>query len=146
MCYTKHQLRYQVEYQFIPELVEVVSQGILPSAVFTMFDIWERILKDKYGSDFDLEEGYDCQEIKINERYDIFFITFPEPDNVPDAIYGAIVVDNQENAYRYYTLEMSFNGSWVVGRKTNDGNHYNYGTLDSCTPKAFLKKLLDILK
>lgn len=41
----KQNYRYEIQYYFIPELVEVVSKRILPSAVFTMFDIWERILR-----------------------------------------------------------------------------------------------------
>lgn len=110
-----------------------------------MFDIWERILKDKYGDIFEFEEGYDCKVIDINERYDIYFYTFPQPESCPDALYGAIVADRQENAYRYYTLEMSFDGSWVIGGKAN-GIHYNYGNLDSSAPKAFLKWILDTLK
>ena len=141
----KQNYRYEIQYYFIPELVEVVSKRILPSAVFTMFDIWERILKDKYGSDFKLEQGYDCKEIKINDRYALYFFTFPEPDCCPEALYGAVLVDNQENTLQYYTLEMSFDGSWVIGSKVN-GRHYNYGELDSRTPEAFIKWLLRTLK
>lgn len=80
---TKHQLRYSVQYDFIPELVEVVSKDILPCAIFYMFDIWKKILKDKYGSFFELEQGYDCKVIEINDRYDLYFYAFPEPEVVP---------------------------------------------------------------
>ena len=142
---TKHQLRYSVQYDFIPELVEVVSKDILPCAIFYMFDIWKKILKDKYGSFFELEQGYDCKVIKINDRYDLYFYAFPEPEVVPEALYGAIIADKQEHTYVYYTLEMSFDGSWVIGSKTN-GIHYNYGELDSRTPEAFIKWLLSTLK
>jgi hypothetical protein len=141
----KQNYRYEIQYYFIPELVEVVSKRILPSAVFTMFDIWERILKDKYGSDFKLEQGYDCKEIKINDRYALYFFTFPEPDCCPEALYGAVVVDNQEDTLQYYTLEMSFNGRWVIGSKTQD-RHYNYGELDSRNPEAFIDWLSNKLK
>ena len=111
----KQNYRYEIQYYFIPELVEVVSKRILPSAVFTMFDIWERIL------------------------------TFPEPDCCPEALYGAVVVDNQEDTLQYYTLEMSFVGRWVIGSKTQD-RHYNYGELDSHNPEAFIDWLSNKLK
>lgn len=145
MFETKQNYRYNIQYHFIPELVEVVSKRILLSAVFTMFDIWERILKDKYGSDFELEQGYNCEVIKVNERYNIYFFTFPEPDYCPEALYGAVIIDNQENALQYYTLEMSFDGSWVIGSKTQE-RHYNYGELDSRNPEAFIDWLSNKLK
>ena len=141
MSNTKHDYRYNIQYFFIPKLIEAVSAGAMPPMAFTNTGFWESVLKDIYDKDFVLEEGYNCEVLKINERYNIFFYTFPEPEEIPEALYGAIVVDNQEHTMAYFTLEMDFNNSWIIGSKTPD-KHHNFGTLGSRNPEAFIEWIL----
>lgn len=66
----------------------------------------------------------------------VVFYNFPEPQQMPEALYGAVLIDNATGKAEYYTLEYGLEGAWVLGSKTTTG-HYSFGTLDTRERSAF---------
>ena len=110
----KHSYRYFLQYRFIPDLVAGVSKGeISPNAILTT-DGWEEFMKEHIDENFFLEwEELHCDAIKINDTYVALYI-FPKPRQLPDAAFGAVLINTTDNDAKYYTLEYSFDSAWVL--------------------------------
>lgn len=62
---------------------------------------------------------------------------FPKPRQVPEAAFGAVLINTTDNNARYYTLEYSFDGAWVLG-SMDQTTHSNYGNLENPSLKSFI--------
>ncbi len=133
----KHSCRYFLQYEFIPDIVACVSKGeISPNAILETGE-WEECMKNIYD-DFFLEwDELHCGCIKINDTYVMALYIFPKPRQVPEAAYGAVLINTTNNDAEYYTLEYSFNGNWMLG-SMNQSMHRNYGVLKNPSLKSFI--------
>lgn len=43
----------------------------------------------------------------------IILYTFPQPEEMPEALYGAILFDQSTGDVKYFTLEASYEGRWA---------------------------------
>ena len=59
---TRHEIRYHVQYVFLPKLVESVSEGYLPSIALFTFAPWY----------YNLRQYYDIKELKAAGVYEEF--------------------------------------------------------------------------
>lgn len=134
----KHSYRYFVEYKFIPDLVAGVSKGeISPNAILAT-EGWEDFMKKHVDENFFFEwDELHCEGIKINDSYVLALYIFPKPQQVPDAAFGAVLINTSTHYAVYYTLEYSFDGEWVLG-STNQTKHLNYGNLENPGLKNFI--------
>jgi len=134
----KHMYRYFLQYKFIPDLVAGVSKGELSPDTIFQTDDWENFMKKHIDEDFFLEwEELHCDGIKISDSYVMALYIFPKPRQVPDAAFGAVLIDTAINNAIYYTLEYSFNGEWVLG-SMNQTEHRNYGNLENPGLESFI--------
>lgn len=131
---------YQYEYQLIPMLLG--QMGVSHEFMDNLSDaryLNEFILPMMGAAcDFDMST-VSVQRMKRGDK-DIIVYTFPTPKWIPDAKYGAIV--NMGDKYRYFTLEKSLDGYWVLGESecsVQNLSHRNYGDVpESETPEKFV--------
>ena len=65
-------------------------------------------------------EGFEKRE--VGEGYILIIYNFPEPAEVQEAAYGAVLLNRSTTQAEYYTLEKSFDGKWALASKTTTGN------------------------
>lgn len=131
-----HWDRTELQYFYIPKLVDAVNNGCLPSTALHMVDEWD------FWGECDREDGFDVDWFEVGKDHTVIFFNFPEPQQIPEALYGAVLVNNITGKAKYYTLEYGYLDSWLIGNKTLKG-HCNYGTLDSRERSAFMKWVTD---
>lgn len=134
----KHSYRYFLQYKFIPDLVAGVTKGEISPKSILATGGWEEFMKKHVDDDFFLEwDELHCDGIKINETYVMVLYIFPKPRQVPEAAFGAVLINTIDNNARYYTLEYSFDGAWVLG-SMDQMTHRNYGKLENPSLKSFI--------
>lgn len=134
---TQHANRYFFEYRFIPDLVAEVKKEKLPVEVLVSVDGWKPFLAENVdGFSFDWDQ-FRCDYCTVGENDLLVVYKFPNPIQVPEAIYGAVLVNMNTKDARYYTLEYSFDGDWVLGSMDTE-RHANYGVLENPTFENFI--------
>lgn len=138
---SKHQHRYHLQYQFIPNMLRLIERGELQPGYLYSIDSWKPwIAREVEGFEFDWNE-MGINSFKIDDNRDLIFYRFPDPEQVPEAVFGAVVLNRKSYKSNYYTLEISFDG-WMLGRTTVDDegrkSHANYGKLENPSAKAFI--------
>ena len=115
----RYEIRYDVQQYFIPEMVECVKDGYLPFIALFPSAQWYSNLRVKY----ELEElkaakvWESFEKIEIDEDNMIILYTFPQPEEVPEALYGAVLLNQSTNDLKYFTLEASYEDKWAVCSK-----------------------------
>lgn len=139
----KHSYRYFLQYKFIPDLVAAVSNGeISPNAILAT-EGWEEFMKEHVDENFFLEwDELHCDGVKINDTYVMALYLFPKPRQVPEAAFGAVLINTTDNDAKYYTLEYSFDGAWVLG-SMDQMTHRNYGKLENPGLKSFIDWVIE---
>ncbi len=122
---------YIPEYYWIPQMAEAVCKGEL--TLDTLSD--EAWLRQQIISRVPAETAQEWSTFHIERinkygDYKFFVYGFPEPQSIPEAKYGAILLNTQTKEFDYYTLEFSYSGKWVLGRM-QDMQHINYGELEA---------------
>lgn len=142
----KHTYRYFLQYTFIPDLASGVSQGELSIAAILKTDGWENYFKKYVDKNFYFEwDELHCKGIRIDDTYVMALYIFPKPRQVPEAAFGAILINTTTNNATYYTLESSFGNEWVLGSMSKTG-HCNFGTLESPGLNSFLDWVVERAK
>lgn len=139
----KHSYRYFLQYKFIPDLVAGVSKGEISPNDILATEGWEEFMKKHVDENFFLEwDELHCDGIKINDTYVMALYIFPKPRLVPEAAFGAVLINTTDNDAKYYTLEYSFDGAWVLG-SMNQTTHTNYGNLENPSLKNFIDWVIE---
>ena len=134
-----HEFRYELQYIFIPQLVAAINNGELDSSHLYKIEDWS--IWDEYTS----EKGCDVEMLDVDNNYKLILYTFPEPNEIPEALYGAVLLNRTTNKAEYYTLECGCNGAWFLGSMTLEC-HRNYGNLQSREREDFVKWVTDRIK
>lgn len=84
-------------------------------------------------------EGFTWDELDISvehldENRPMIFYQFPEPQNQPEAKYGAIVIDNEKNKLSYFTFEMGRKEGWWALAINSPDNRQPLGMFDNIEP------------
>lgn len=140
---SKHDSQYFVEYQWIPKLVNDINAGEVEWHILNAVDTWIPFLKENVkGLDFDWAEMRH-EVFKVDENSVVVAYVFPEPDDIPNAAFGAVFVRLNKKAAAYYTLEMSTDSVWFIGSASQSNGHKNYGPLAQPSIESFLKWVVD---
>lgn len=103
-------------------------------------------MKKHVDENFFLEwDELHCDGIKINDTYVMALYIFPKPRQVPEAAFGAVLINTTNNDAVYYTLEYSFDGVWVLG-SMDQTTHSNYGNLENPSLKSFIDWVVEKAK
>ena len=105
MC-TRHKNRMYFQTEFIPKLVANINDGYLPPVALYMSSEWN------LGDDFNMGEGFYFNKLEINDDFMVIVYNFPEPEVLGEALYGAVLVNKNNNTAKYHTLEVGTDGSW----------------------------------
>ena len=130
----KHDCRYYVQYEYIPEIVDYFNMGIVSYEDLLPSVAWEEEVTD--FADIEDYEPLTAEEIEVDENHVMILYTFPEPEQSPEAKYGAVLYDKAEEKAVYYTLEMGCMGGWMRCSKSVD-MHRNFGHMESSDKEAF---------
>ena len=136
----RHEIRYDVQQYFIPEMVECVKDGYLPFLALFPSAQWYSNLR----MDYELEElkaakVWDSfEKIELDEQNMIILYTFPHPEEVPEALYGAVLLNHSTNYLKYFTLEASYEDKWAVCSR-DTSMHSCHGFWDSADKAKFVE-------
>lgn len=130
---------YEREYRMLPSVIEDVRSGVAPAGLLSSREhLYDLFTHDMTNGDSIKE--WKTFKILRDDRYgDYEFVLyqFPEPKVVPEAKYGAILLNTKTRDVDYYTLELSFDNKWVYGKTTAD-SHLNFGEAESGDLETFV--------
>ena len=112
----RHDIRYHVQQYYIPEMVEDVKDDFLPlSSLFPSEEWCDDVSFECDLDELNAEEVWEnFEQIEFGEGNMIILYTFPQPEDTPEAIYGAVLLNKSTNDMTYFTLEASFEDRWAV--------------------------------
>ncbi len=132
---------YEPEFRWMPDvLFKAVADGRLAPEALTDED-WIRKNIQKGVSSEDIAKEWNSFKINRVDNYGdykLIVYQFPEPKVVPEAKYGAVLLNTQSLEIDYYTLEMTYNNKWVYGSMSTEC-HNNYGEVDSPDVEKFIE-------
>lgn len=142
----KHSYRYFLQYKFLPELAAGVTKGEISPDYILEIGGWENFMKKHVDKDFFLEwDELRCEGIKLSENLVMALYIFPSPRQIPEAAFGAVLINLTNNNAVYYTLEYSYNGAWVLGCTTKE-KHYSFGNLENPCLNSFIDWVVERAK
>lgn len=109
----RHDIRYHVQQYFIPEMVECVMDGYLPFiALFPSAQWLSNLRMDYEQEDLKAAKVWDSfEKIPVDEDTMIVLYTFPKPEDVLEAAYGAVLLNQATNEIKYLTLRSAMKTS-----------------------------------
>lgn len=124
--------KYELEYRFIPSLVDAYNKGDIPVQALIDIAWWENVLKEMGNESFEFLFSDIKAEPKILAKdTKAILYTFPEADMSPLAKYGALLL-NAEGKAKYITFEKDIDPKvWFLGGQVGD-RHDNYGDTQDC--------------
>ena len=140
----RHEIRYHVQQYFIPEMVEYVKDGYLPFIALFPSAQWLSNLRMDYElEDLKAAKVWDSfEKIPVDEDSMIVLYTFPKPEDVPEAAYGAVLLNQATNELKYFTLEASYEDKWAVCSR-DTSMHSCHGFWDSADKAKFVEWVMD---
>ena len=143
----RHEIRYHVQQYFIPEMVEYVKDGYLPFIALFPSAQWLSNLRMDYElEDLKAAKVWDSfEKIPVDEDTMIVLYTFPKPEDVPEAAYGAVLLNQATNELKYFTLEASYEDKWAVCSR-DTSMHSCHGFWDSADKAKFVEWVMDRLQ
>lgn len=124
--------RYRLAYQFIPMSLDFALKDKAVRLPLLAEKDYHTTIARKLGLQI---EGFSWDDFFIEVKdtgIGVVFIifTFPKPLREPEALYGAILIDQITDDVSYYTLEKcSHPGRWALGRSTSE-HHDLMGMFD----------------
>ncbi len=103
---------YEMAYRWIPAVVEAVSAAGADDSALENVAAWREYLSSR---EVDFDWGAmraESRETADGRRWLLY--RFPEPQRMTEPRYGAVCRDARRRL-RYYTLEMSDEGAWMIG-------------------------------
>jgi hypothetical protein len=82
------------------------------------------------------------EKIQMDEDKLIILYTFPHPEDVPEAIYGAVLVNQVTNEVKYFLLEASYEDKWAVCSR-NTSMHSCHEFWDSPDKEKFIEWVVE---
>lgn len=132
---------YHPEFRWMPDvLFKAVADSRLAPEALTDED-WIRSNIQKGVSSEAAAQEWDSFKINRVDNYGdykLIVYQFPEPQVVPEAKYGAVLMNTKTLDIDYYTLEMTYNDKWVYGSMSTEC-HNNYGEVDTDDLDKFLE-------
>jgi hypothetical protein len=74
----------------------------------------------------------------------IILYTFPQPEEVPEALYGAVLLNQSTNDSKYFTLGASYEDKWAVCSK-DTSMHSCLDFWDSADKDKFIQWVMGLL-
>ena len=115
--------RYALAYDYMLQLLQFSMENEKLGLGAMCDKEFFKLVAEKMGYTID---GFTWDEFNISvehldEKRPVIFYTFPEPQNQPEAKFGAIVIDNEKNNLSYFTLEKARKeGWWALGLNSPD--------------------------
>jgi hypothetical protein len=132
---------YHPEFRWMPDvLFKAVSDGQLVPEALTDEDWIRKKIQSRVSSKA-MHKEWDSFRINRVDNYGdykLIVYQFPEPKVVPEAKYGAVLMNTQTLAIDYYTLEKTFNDKWVYGSMSTQ-QHCNFGEVDTADLDKFIE-------
>ena len=134
----RHRDIYNREYGMLVSMVDAVTDGQLNPAALSDEEWLRKNMQHDCAVSMQTEwDTFRIVRVDNYGNYRLILYQFPEPKEVPEALYGAVLLDTTTHNADYYTLEYSINGKWVLG-STSRGKHSNYGEVDTPDLEQFI--------
>lgn len=143
--YDIHYHRYTLQFKFIPELIDRVNEDNWDICVLTDKAWWrERLEEFEEDFYFDWDE-FTMERRRLEGGNQLIIYHFPCPIQVPEALYGLVIVDVVKEKVTYYTLECAHDGDWCICKPTTK-EHCNYGFVDTDDLQSFIDGVMEWYK
>lgn len=137
-----HDEMYYVEYKLIPHFVEMFKDQPTKSSqiILTIYENLVTLQNHLRKVNPFAFGNISCEICGDIENECLAVLEFPKPFDMPLAKYGAIYFNKPQQKYKYWTLELSMNGNYVLGSKTAEG-HANYGQKPNLSKEEFIHEV-----
>lgn len=138
----KRLTKYDFEYKIVTECLEFAMKGkmgiLTDKNYFTTLCAKMKLQPEGFSWD-----DFIVETKKLEDDFIVIIYHYPKPTKEPEALYGAILVDNYWGRVTYYTLEMcNHKGRWALGINES-GGHSLVGLYDiEPTIQNFLKLIV----
>lgn len=137
---------YDMEYYFLPSMIDAVTDGKLNPDALSDEEWLRHNIQEKCPPQYAREwEAFRIERKQNLGDYRLIVYAFPKPIEIPEAIYGAVLLNMKTRQSDFYTLEYSFEHRWVLGGMSGS-KHANYGNIDSPDLNKFLDWVFDANK
>lgn len=132
---------YHPEFRWLPDVVfkAVRERNLVPEALTDEGWIRQNILERVSSKDIAKEwESFRINRVEHYGDYKLIVYQFPEPKVVPEAKYGAVLMNTKTLEIDYYTLELTYDNKWVYGSMSSE-RHANYDSVESPDLERFIE-------
>lgn len=142
-----HDEMYYVEYKLIPHFVEMFKDqpGKSSQIVLTIYENLVTLQNHLRKVNPHAFGNISCEVCGDIENECLAVYEFPKPFNMPLAKYGAVYFNQLQQKYKYWTLELTMNGNYVLGSKSTEG-HANYGQRANLSKEEFIHEVCQLLE
>ncbi|MBQ9137585.1 MAG: hypothetical protein IJX65_02990 [Alistipes sp.] len=129
------------EYRWLSDLLKAVKEGELPMEALTdeayISQSFARAMTNRTLAQL-WAEAFRIIRVDNYGDYKLIVYQFPAPQVVPEAKYGAVVLNRTTKESNYYTLEMAADNRWFYGGVA-DNRHINHGEAPSDSLDQFIE-------
>ena len=90
------------------------------------------------GDDFNMGEGFYFNKLEINEGFLVIVYNFPEAEVIGEALYGAVLVNKNNNTAKCHTLKADTDSSWYFCLRSQS-NHLRVADIATRDRSVFLR-------
>lgn len=132
--------RYAFEFRVLPRLWRDITGGFLPKYIMENAENLHTALALEPYTNYEFDYAkLTIERIALDARRDIILLTMPEPKNMPDCKYIALIAYKEARKFAYFTLEKSMDSLWFFCGVGRDLSHLNYGKFkDAVTKENFI--------
>lgn len=141
--YDIHYHRYTLQFKFIPELIDRVNEDNWDVRVLTDKAWWRERLEEAEDDFYFDWDALVMEHRRLDDGNVLILYRFPKPIRMPEALYGAVLLDTTAERASYYTLESSQDDSWCVGNPTTEA-HCNRGFVDTDDLQCFIDRVVEL--
>lgn len=135
--------RYTLQYRLIPELIDRVNGENWDVNVLTAKEWWrEQLEKNVKNFYFDWDE-FTMERRRLEGGNQLIIYRFPKPIQVPEALYGVVIVDVVKEKVTYYTLRCAHDGDWGICKRTRTRETCNYDLVDTDDLQNFIDGVME---
>lgn len=135
--------RYTLQYRLIPELIDRVNGENWDVNVLTAKEWWrEQLEKNVKNFYFDWDE-FTMERRRLEGGNQLIIYRFPKPIQVPEALYGVVIVDVVKEKVTYYTLRCAHDGDWGICKRTRTREICNYDLVDTDDLQNFIDGVME---
>lgn len=133
---------YELEFRMIPAVLDYALGSGSDEMLSAMVDrdFWIGFAERKGGSIVNWD-NFQVKGIDYSQDWVVIAFEFPEPQQIPEACFGAIFFHKSGKGAKYFTLEKSTGENWALCSPEME----NHQLLNICSKRLSQREFLDLV-